>query len=66
MVNIIETYGTNMDREQIESIVFDELRFLLRFEMAVNKLDQDEALIISLKRVMEEFQPYTITVGGGV
>ena len=56
MVNITEDYGTDMTREEIETIVADELEFLLRWESNLPEPSQDMELIKAVMRVLEEFK----------
>ena len=57
MVNITEDYGTDMTREEIETIVADELEFLLRWESNLPEPSQDMELIKATMRVLQEFKP---------
>lgn len=56
MVNITEDYGTDMTRDEIETIVADELEFLLRWESNLPEPSQDMELIKAVMRVLEEFK----------
>ena len=56
MVNITEDYGTDMTREEIETIVADELEFLLRWESNLPEPSQDMELIKAVMRVLQEFK----------
>ena len=46
-----------MTREEIETIVVDELEFLLRWESALPEPSQDMELIKATIRVLQEFKP---------
>ena len=46
-----------MTREEIETIVADELEFLLRWESNLPEPSQDMELIKAVMRVLEEFKP---------
>jgi hypothetical protein len=56
LVNITEDYGTDMTREEIETIVADELEFLLRWESNLPEPSQDMELIKAVMRVLQEFK----------
>ena len=56
MVNITEDYGTDMTRDEIETIVADELEFLLRWESNLPEPSQDTELIKAVMRVLQEFK----------
>jgi hypothetical protein len=56
LVNITEDYGTDMTRDEIETIVADELEFLLRWESNLPEPSQDMELIKAVMRVLEEFK----------
>jgi hypothetical protein len=56
LVNITEDYGTDMTREEIETIVADELEFLLRWESNLPEPSQDTELIKAVMRVLQEFK----------
>ena len=45
-----------MTREEIETIVADELEFLLRWESNLPEPSQDTELIKATMRVLEEFK----------
>ena len=45
-----------MTREEIETIVADELEFLLRWETSLPEPTQDTELIKAAMRVLEEFK----------
>ena len=45
-----------MTRDEIETIVADELEFLLRWESALPEPSQDMELIKAVMRVLEEFK----------
>ena len=45
-----------MTRDEIETIVADELEFLLRWESALPKPTQDMELIKAVMRVLQEFK----------
>jgi hypothetical protein len=45
-----------MTREEIETIVADELEFLLRWESALPEATQDMELIKAVMRVLQEFK----------
>jgi hypothetical protein len=45
-----------MTREEIETIVADELEFLLRWESNLPEPSQDMELIKAVMRVLEEFK----------
>jgi len=45
-----------MTREEIESIIIDELEFLLRWESNFPEATQDVELIKATMRVLEEFK----------
>ena len=46
-----------MTRDEIETIVVDELEFLLRWESALPEPSQDMELIKATMRVLQEFKP---------
>jgi hypothetical protein len=46
-----------MTRDEIETIVTDELEFLLRWESNLPEPSQDMELIKAVMRVLEEFKP---------
>jgi len=56
LVNITEDYGTDMTRDEIETIVADELEFLLRWESNLPEPSQDMELIKAVMRVLQEFK----------
>lgn len=45
-----------MTREEIETIIVDELEFLLRWESGLPEASQDVELIQATMRVLEEFK----------
>jgi hypothetical protein len=45
-----------MTREEIETIVADELEFLLRWESSLPEPSQDKELIKATMRVLQEFK----------
>lgn len=56
MVNITEDCGIDMTRDEIETIIVEELEFLLRWESNLPEPSQDMELIKATMRVLQEFK----------
>lgn len=56
MVNITEDCGIDMTRDEIETIIVEELEFLLRWESNLPEPSQNMELIKATMRVLQEFK----------
>jgi hypothetical protein len=45
-----------MTREEIETVVVDELEFLIRWELQLNDNIQDKELLAALRLVLKQFE----------
>lgn len=51
-----------MTREEIETIVIDELEFLIKYEEEREAEDREETLLAALKLVIEQFKPFKFLI----